>query len=155
MNKTQDEKVHLSVEIEIIFESRKMDLNGGKPLSPWKVPSKISLKRIQHKINSDLTVPSHSSSSNLDKTNTKNNVKRNRFLANKFALSRSISTPTPDENLSQTSSTTTTTDEHLLAKLQQIMPQQQPQQTQQTYQMTSTMRSFSFEQTFSSQQTTS
>lgn len=151
MNKTQDEKVHLSVEIEIIFESRKMDLNGGKPLSPWKVPSKISLKRIQHKINSDLTVPSHSSSSNLDKTNTKNNVKRNRFLANKFALSRSISTPTPDENLSQTSSTTTT-DEHLLAKLQQIMPQQQ---TQQTYQMTSTMRSFSFEQTFSSQQTTS
>ncbi|CAF4352202.1 unnamed protein product [Rotaria sp. Silwood2] len=77
-----------------------MDLNNGKQLSPWKAPSRISLKRIRHKINSDLSVQTVSSSSTIiEKNSQKQNGKRNRLVINKFALARSISTPTADENL--------------------------------------------------------
>lgn len=122
-----------------------MDPNGGKPLSPWKVPSRISLKRIRHKINSDLSFLTTSSSSN-DKNSQKNNGKRNRLAINKFALARSISTPASDENLTPT--VNKPNDEQLLARLQQIMPPPPPsasssQLSDQQFQ--STMKNFSFD----------
>lgn len=123
-----------------------MDPNGGKPLSPWKVPSHISLKRIRHKINSDLSLQTHLSSSTLEKNSQKQSGKRSRLIINKFALARSISTPTPDENLTPNLITTEiekNNDQHLLARLQQIMPP--PSQTFDN----STIRNFSFDDTFS------
>ena len=90
-----------------------MDLNNGKSLSPWKVPSRISLKRIRHKINSDFSLPNQSSS--IDETNS---LKRTRSLINKFALSRSISTPTSNENIQQQ----TNNDEDILERIHQLLP---------------------------------
>ncbi len=119
-----------------------MDTNGGKPLSPWKVPSRISLKRIRHKINSDLSLQTNSSSSTIEKSSQK----RNRLIINKFALSRSISTPTDDENITPNlQSETTNNDQHLLAKLQQIMP---PPSQIIDNNFNSTMKHFSFETKF-------
>ena len=121
-----------------------MDPNGGKPLSPWKVPSRISLKRIRHKINSDLSLQTVSSSSN-EKNSQKANGKRNRLAINKFALARSISVPTSDENL--TPAVNKPNDEQLLARLQQIMPPPPPSASSQAsdQQFHSTMKSFSFD----------
>lgn len=116
-----------------------MDPNGGKPLSPWKVPSRISLKRIRHKINSDLTSQTLSSTVN-EKNAQKTNGKRNRLVINKFALARSISTPASDENLTPTIKPN---DEQLLARLQQIMPPPSTQIVDQQFH--STMKQFSFE----------
>jgi hypothetical protein len=102
-----------------------MDTNGGKPLSPWKVPSRISLKRIRHKINSDLSLQTlSSSSSTIEKNSQKSNGKKTRVIINRFALARSISTPTSDENITPNiiSSESNNNDQHLLARLQQIMP---------------------------------
>ncbi|UJR29882.1 hypothetical protein I4U23_017430 [Adineta vaga] len=128
-----------------------MDFNGGKPLSPWKVPSRISLKRIRHKINSDLSLQTPSSSTN-EKNPQKLNAKRNRPMINKFALARSISTPTADENLTPNLLTTTTSeksnDEHLLAKLHQIMPPPSTNVSNDLH-FQSTMKSFSFDEAFS------
>ena len=131
-----------------------MDLNGGKPLSPWKVPSRISLKRIRHKINSDLSLQTLSSSSTADKTSQKSNGKRNRLNINKFALARSISTPTSDENLTPNidrSQSESNNDQHLLARLQQIMPPPPPSQTIDQH-FHSTMKHFTFEDTFNHSQ---
>lgn len=129
-----------------------MDTNGGKPLSPWKVPSRISLKRIRHKINSDLSLQSLSSSAN-DRTGPKANAKRNRPMINKFALARSISTPTSDENVVTPALTESTSekslekqDENLLAKLHRVMPP--PDLVANDLQFQSTMKSFAFEETF-------
>ncbi|CAF1095356.1 unnamed protein product [Adineta ricciae] len=130
-----------------------MDLNGGKPLSPWKVPSRISLKRIRHKINSDLSVQTLSSQAN-ERNSQKLNTKRNRPMINKFALARSISTPTSDENVTPNLPPPTTTaveksnDEHLLAKLHQIMPPPSAMIANDQHFQT-TMRSFSLEGSFS------
>ncbi|CAF1268920.1 unnamed protein product [Adineta steineri] len=133
-----------------------MDMNGGKPLSPWKVPSRISLKRIRHKINSDLTLQTLSSATN-EKNSQKLNGKRQRPMINKFALARSISTPTSDENVTPTITTTTSeknlhsnnNDEYLLAKLHQIMPPPSFVSTVSTdNHFHSTMKSFSFDDTF-------
>ena len=119
-----------------------MDPNGGKPLSPWKVPSRISLKRIRHKINSDLSLQTLSSSSN-EKNSQKVNGKRNRLAINKFALARSISTPTSDDNKSDVDKPN---DEQLLARLQQIMPPPPSASSQiLDQQFHSTMKSFSFD----------
>ncbi|CAF4563194.1 unnamed protein product [Rotaria sp. Silwood2] len=103
-----------------------MDQNGGKQLSPWKVPSRISLKRIRHKINSDLSTQTLSSSTIIEKNSQKQNIKRNRLVINKFALARSISTSTPNENLTPLIVEKTNNDEHLLARLHQIMPPPPP-----------------------------
>ena len=131
-----------------------MDLNGGKPLSPWKVPSRISLKRIRHKINSDLSLQTLSSQAN-ERNSQKFNAKRNRPMINKFALARSISTPTSDENVTPNLPPPTTTaaveksnDEHLLAKLHQIMPPPSAVIANDQH-FQSTMRSFSLEESFS------
>ena len=122
-----------------------MDPNGGKPLSPWKVPSRISLKRIRHKINSDLSFQSQSNSSSaLEKNSQKQNAKRGRLIINKFALARSISTPTSDENVTPNINTNQTDDQHLLARLQQIMPPPSSQIID-NKQFTSTMKSFVLE----------
>ncbi|CAF0950812.1 unnamed protein product [Rotaria sordida] len=123
-----------------------MDQNNGKQLSPWKAPSRISLKRIRHKINSDLSVQTLSSSSStiIEKNSQKQNGKRNRLVINKFALARSISTPTSDENLTPTILEKSNNDEHLLARLHQIMPPPPPSSsTNDKY-----FKSFSFEETF-------
>jgi hypothetical protein len=125
-----------------------MDPNGGKPLSPWKVPSRISLKRIRHKINSDLTLQTQLSSSSINEKNSqKQNAKRSRLIINKFALARSISTPTPDENLTPNTNTNQTEkndDQQLLARLQQIMPPPSSQIID-NKQFNSTMKSFALE----------
>jgi hypothetical protein len=119
-----------------------MDTNGGKPLSPWKVPSRISLKRIRHKINSDFSLQTNPSSSTIEKCSQK----RNRLIINKFALSRSISTPTDDENVTPNfQSETNNNDQQLLAKLQQIMP---PPSQIIDNNFNSTMKHFSFETKF-------
>jgi hypothetical protein len=129
-----------------------MDPNGGKPLSPWKVPSHISLKRIRHKINPDLSLRTLSSSSTIEKNSQKQHGKRNRLIINKFALARSISTPTSDENLTpnnesdKKSNNNNNNDQHLLARLQQIMPPPSSQIIDKNF--NSTMKSFSFEDTF-------
>jgi len=124
-----------------------MDPNGGKPLSPWKVPSRISLKRIRHKINSDLSLQTNSSSSStIDKNSQKPTGKRNRLILNKFALARSISTPTSDENVTPNNNTNPTEkndDQHLLARLQQIMPPPSTQIIDKHF--NSTMKSFSLD----------
>ncbi|CAF3123059.1 unnamed protein product [Rotaria sp. Silwood2] len=124
-----------------------MDLNNGKQLSPWKAPSRISLKRIRHKINSDLSVQTVSSSSTIiEKNSQKQNGKRNRLVINKFALARSISTPTADENLTPSISEKTNNDEHLLARLHQIMPPPPPSINDKNSNIN--YKSFSFEETF-------
>jgi hypothetical protein len=125
-----------------------MDSNGGKPLSPWKVPSRISLKRIRHKINSDL-----SSSPIIEKSSEKQNGKRNRLILNKFALARSISTPTSDENLTPNINTNQINDQHLLARLQQIMPPPSSQIIDKHFQ--STMKSFTLEDPLNNLESTS
>jgi len=126
-----------------------MDTNGGKSLSPWKVPSHISLKRIRHKINSDLSLQTLSSSSTNEKNCQKTNGKRNRLNINKFALARSISTPTSDQNLiTSESNENKNNDQHLLARLQQIMPP--PQTIDKDF--NSTMKTFSFDETFNNPQ---
>ena len=117
-----------------------MDPNGGKPLSPWKVPSRISLKRIRHKINSDLSLQPLSSAIN-EKNSQKANGKRNRLAINKFALARSISTPTSDEN--HTPNINQPNDEQLLARLQQIMPPPSSQVVDQQFH--TTMKHFAFD----------
>ncbi len=131
-----------------------MDTNSGKPLSPWKVPSRISLKRIRHKINSDLSLQTVASSTN-EKNSQKSHGKRNRLIINKFALARSISTPTSDENLTPNivQSQTENNDQHLLSRIHQIMP---PPSTTTTItnhiNFNSTMKTFSFEETFNNSQ---
>jgi len=128
-----------------------MDFNNGKMLSPWKIPSKISLKRLQDRINSDLN-NSNVSTTNSEKNSTKNNGKRNRLMINKFALARSISTPKSEENPPEKNPTE---DEHFLAKLQQIVASTTTtlnSAEQSNYH--STMKNFSFEQTFSSNEST-
>jgi hypothetical protein len=127
-----------------------MDTNGGKPLSPWKVPSRISLKRIRHKINSDLSLQTLSSAT-VEKNSQKSNGKRSRLMINKFALARSISTPTSDENLPANilpSTTEKNNDQHLLAKLHQIMPPPPSANIENDKHFNSTMKSFSFDETF-------
>jgi hypothetical protein len=119
-----------------------MDPNGGKPLSPWKVPSRISLKRIRHKINSDLSLQTLTSTATTEKTCQK----RNRLIINKFALARSISTPTSDENVTPTLSQTND-DQHLLARLHQIMPPPPASNVSNDQHFNSTMKSFSFDET--------
>ena len=123
-------------------------LNNGRTLSPWKIPSKISLKRIQHKINADLS-HSNLSAGNAEKNATKSNGKRGRLLINKFALARAISTPMDDGILPEKSAAE---NEHLLAKLQQIAAaaSSSPGASSDPSSYHSTMRSFSFEQTFAS-----
>lgn len=123
-----------------------MDPNGGKPLSPWKVPSRISLKRIRHKINSDLSLQPVSSTLS-DKTSQKQNGKRNRLIINKFALARSISTPTSDENLTPIISQNNNDDQHLLQRLHQIMPPPASSNISNDLHFNSTMKSFSFDET--------
>jgi len=130
-----------------------MDTNGGKPLSPWKVPSRISLKRIRHKINSDLSLQTlSSSSSTIEKNSQKSNGKKTRVIINRFALARSISTPTSDENITPNiiSSELDNNDQHLLARLQQIMPPPPPLPTSQINDknFNSTIKNFSLEDTF-------
>ena len=105
-----------------------METNNGKPLSPWKVPSRISLKRIRHKINSDL-LTTQNISTMIDKNLMKQQQhgKRNRLMINKFALARSISTPTSNDNIQSINNTSSNieeknNDEHLLARLHQIIP---------------------------------
>ncbi|CAF1241412.1 unnamed protein product [Rotaria magnacalcarata] len=122
-----------------------MDLNNGKPLSPWKAPSRISLKRIRHKINSNLSLQPFSSSI-VEKNSQKQTGKRNRSVINKFALARSTSTPTADENFTPTITEKTNYDEHLLARLHQIMPPPVPNDSQ----FSAAFKSFSFEETFNS-----
>ncbi|CAF1228485.1 unnamed protein product [Rotaria sp. Silwood1] len=123
-----------------------MDSNNGKQLSPWKAPSRISLKRIRHKINSDLSVQTLSSSTIIEKNSQKQNVKRNRLVINKFALARSIST-TVDENLTSLIVEKTHNDEHLLARLHQIMPPPPPSTTN-NKNLNINYKSFSFDDTF-------
>lgn len=124
-----------------------MEANNGKPLSPWKVPSRISLKRIRHKINSDLSLQSPSSSNEKTSNPSKSLVKRHRLLINKFALARSVSTPTSDENIPSTTTTTGDNDEDLLARLHHVMPP--PTSSCSTFandqQFHSTMRTFTTE----------
>lgn len=120
-----------------------MDSNNGKPLSPWKAPSRISLKRIRHKINSDISV-SPSLSSTIEKNSQKQNGKRNRIVINKFALARSTSTSIADENVTPIISEKLNSNEHLLARLHQIMP---TQSSNDIY-LDKTYKSFSFDETF-------
>lgn len=124
-----------------------MDLNNGRTLSPWKIPARISLKRIQHRINADLT-HSNVSAGSAEKNSAKSNGKRGRLMINKFALARAISTPTDEENVPERSAVE---NEHLLAKLQQIAAASSaPSASSDPSAYHSTMRTFSFEQTFAS-----
>jgi hypothetical protein len=146
--KQTNNNVFVKISIKSPFNRIKsMENNGGKPLSPWKVPSRISLKRIRHKINSDLSLQTVSTST-IEKNSQKQNGKRNRLMINKFALARSISTPTSDENITPnavTSVTDNNNDQHLLARLHQIMP---PPTISNDSNFHSVMKSFSFDDTF-------